>query len=94
MKVRQSSDCPGLTSDFQPETLGRPDAYCSLYGERVLTYSSQEILPVASTILQIDWTFARHSMLPDFLLNIRFTGQFRLSPGSRHQDFPPRVTTP
>ena len=29
-------------------------------------------LPVASAILQIDWTFAQHSTLPDFLLDIRF----------------------
>ena len=43
MKYRQSPDCPSLTSGFQPETLGRPDAYCSLCGERVLTYSTQEI---------------------------------------------------
>ena len=54
MKVRQSPNCPSLTSGFPLETLGRPDAYCSLYGERVLTYSPQERLPGASSVLQTD----------------------------------------
>ena len=29
-------------------------------------------LPVASAILQIDWTFAQRSKLPDFLLGFHF----------------------
>ena len=86
-------ECPNLTSDFQPKTQGRPDAYCSLYGECVLTYSTQEIylLPVdppdrldICSALDASGLSAGHSL----------PGQSSLSPGSRHQDFPPRVTTP
>ena len=42
-----------------------------LWGTRHHLLHSGDLL-VASAILQIDWTFSRCSMLPDFLLDFRF----------------------
>ncbi|KAG6524697.1 hypothetical protein ZIOFF_014632 [Zingiber officinale] len=65
----------------------RTDAYCSLFGERVFTCSSQEKLPVARPVLQIDWTFAQRPRLLVFMLDVCSTTRPDFHPVRNHQDF-------